>query len=120
MDDYSQQPGLRELLRRAEEESVNAMTRQSTEEVEHKIHVLRRFNDANAACIEELQRTEKAIQCRRAWERHAIGLMVASADPIEADVEIRPALESDDRIARIARDIQEEQHPVLSRVGGSQ
>jgi hypothetical protein len=119
MDDYSQQPGLRELLRRAEEESVNAMTRQSTEEVEHKIDVLRRFNDANAACIEELKRAEEAIHCRKAWERHAIGLMVASSEPIEADVEIRH-LDSDDRIARIAQEIHEEQHPVLSRVGGSQ
>lgn len=118
MDDYAREPGLRELLRRAEEESVNAMTLQSTQEVEHKTHVLRRFNDANAACIEELQRTEKAIQCRRAWERHAIGLMVASSEPIEAEVEIRPALEADDRIARIARDLHEEQHPVLSRIGG--
>ena len=113
-DEYNAEHGLKDLLRRDEELSVCHVTHESTREIEHKTGVLRHFNQANAECIEELKRAEKAIQCRKAWERHAVTLMEASSEPQGTATVAGP-----EQLARIANELHEERHerhPFLKRI----
>jgi hypothetical protein len=114
MDDYSQQPGLRELLdnlRRSDTEDFHATTERRTREIEHRTDVIRGFHQAASDYIDQLRAVEDALHATREWESHAVGLLTATSQPI-------PLVEDKSgQYARIAQEIHEEQHPVLSRIG---
>lgn len=119
-DEYAREPGLRDLLnnlRKADEESVAERTMQSIGEIEHKSDVIERFLQANDDCIRKLKIVEDAVACRLAWERHAVGLMVASSEPIKIE-EAEVKVIDQDKVARIAQEIEAERHPFLKRIAG--
>jgi hypothetical protein len=115
LDDYAREPGLRDLinnLRKGDEADFHVTTDQRVREIEYRTDVIRGFHQATADYIDQLRAVEDALHATREWENHAVGLLTATSQPI-------PLVEDKSgQYARIAQEIHEEQHPVLSRIGG--
>lgn len=115
-DDYAREPGLKVLLnnlRKSDDEEFHVITERRTKEMEYRADVIRGFHAATADYIDQLRAVEEALQAKNDWERHAIGLLVATAEPIrEAEVKMI----DHDRVAKLAQEIEAERHPFLKRI----
>lgn len=121
---YDEAPGLKELLERAEDRTLNHTIEVSLQQVQRKTQVVRRYNEATGECIDQIRNLEKGLHCLKAWERHVVPLLLASSDPpaqqLEADDPLPRIVQNhgpdQDAITRLVNEIHEAQHPFLKRI----